>query len=172
MMDDPAVVDLEYRTEFERQQFALYDTRRLAAETHANAVIAAALAVAAFVLADYARRPHPDLGWLVFALSGLAWALVVANLTRVVSWNTPRWLGGAKRVAGEGRPSDIVKQTLCVVRDSRDAEPIALRQRMLAHWRARADSAWRLGELKDSRLGWSLLGFVGPLAYFAARLVS
>jgi len=44
-MDDPALVNLESRAEFERQQFALHDTRRLAAETHANAVSAAALAV-------------------------------------------------------------------------------------------------------------------------------
>jgi hypothetical protein len=67
-MDDPALVDLGCRAEFERQQFALYDTRRLSAETHANAVIAAAIAVAAFVLADYGRQPHAHPVWLVVAL--------------------------------------------------------------------------------------------------------
>ena len=171
-MDDPALADLEYRAEFERQQFALYDTRRLAAETHANAVIAAALAVAAFVLADYSRHAHPDVGWLVVALLGLIWAFVMANLARVVSWKTPRWRGRAKRKAGEKRPSDIVDKTLEVVRDSGDADRIVLRQRMLEHWSARADSAWRLGKLKDRQLRWALWGFLGPLAYFTARLLS
>ena len=41
---------LESRSEFERHQFQLYETRRLAVETHANAVAAAALVVAAVVV--------------------------------------------------------------------------------------------------------------------------
>ncbi len=174
MVDDPALADLEDRAEFERQQFALYDTRRLSGETQANAVVAAALAVAAFVLADYARQPHPHVGLivgLIVALVGLVWAVAWANLARFVSWTTPRCLGGAK-LAPEERPSDIVKRTLYVVRHSPDVDRIVLRRRILEHWLARAESAFKLSELKDTRLRWSLLGFVGPLVYFAARLLS
>jgi hypothetical protein len=169
-MDDPALVDLEYRAEFERQQFALYDTRRLSAETHANAVIAAAIAVAAFVLADYGRQPHAHLVWLLVALLGITWAIAMASLARVVSWTTPRWRGGAKLAPSERLPSNIVGQTLSAVRGLNDADRNALRERIVEHWRARAESAWRLGQLKDRRLGLSLWGFAGPLAYFAARL--
>lgn len=171
-MEDPALADFEYRAEFERQQFTLYDARRLSAETHANAVIAAALAVAAFVLADYGRKPYPHLAWLLVALLGLTWAIAWANLARVVSWTTAWWQGGTKLAPPQRLPSDIVGQTLSAIRGLDDADQIVLRQSVLEHWRARAESAWRLGQLKDRRLGWSLWGFVGPLVYFAARLAS
>jgi hypothetical protein len=162
---------VEYGAEFERRQFELYEARRLSAETHANAVVAAALAVAAFVLADYGRKAHPALGWLVAALLGVAWTFVLANVARVVSWTTPRWRGGAK-VLPEGRRSDVVSRTLAAIRDLDPADTLPRRQGALAHWHARAISAWQLGELKRRWLDRSLWGLAGPLAYFAARLAS
>jgi hypothetical protein len=100
-MDDARLSDLEYRAEFERQQFDLYDSRRLAEETHANTVIAATLTVAAFVLADYSRSSHPGVVWLAVALVGLVWAMCLATLSRVVSWETSRHRGGAERSSDE-----------------------------------------------------------------------
>jgi hypothetical protein len=88
-MTQEALARLEYDAEFERRQFALYEARRLAAETHANAVVAAALAIAAFVLSDYSRKPHPATPWLIVALVGVGSTLVLANLARVLSWTTP-----------------------------------------------------------------------------------
>ena len=205
MSSDP-LADLEYRAEFERQQFELYEARRLAEETHASAVMAAAVAVAAFVLAGYGRKSHPGLGWLVVALVGLLWAFALATNARVVSWETPRWRGGIeltpvrsmlRAISKSDRvkstvdavhsffakderelPSDCVKSTLNAVRNfsggngelffGGDRE---LRQRVIKHWQARQFSAWRLGSLKGRRLRWSLCGFVGPLVYFAVRLL-
>jgi hypothetical protein len=73
--------DLEYLAEFERHQFDLYEARRLAEETHASAVMAAALIVAGLVLTNYARKPHPklfpDVVFLGVALLFLAWAFAV-----------------------------------------------------------------------------------------------
>lgn len=171
-MDDVALKDVEYRAEFERQQFILYDARRLSAETHANAVIAAALTVAALVVSDFAREKHPALAWLVVALIGLGWAFAFANIARVVSWTTARRMGGTKSTPGEQLPSDDVGHTLAAVRAADGSGQIALREQALEHWRARANSAWRLGSIKDQRLRQSLWGFAGPLAYFAARLLS
>jgi hypothetical protein len=170
-VDGGALADLEYRAEFERRQFELYEGRRLSAETHANAVIAAALAVAAFVLSDYSRKAHPGLGWLLAALIGIAWTIALANLARVVSWTTPRWRGGSK-AAPEGLPSDIVWRTLSAIRELDVAEGAVLRKGVLGHWEARARSAWKLGDMKRRRLDVSLWGLLGPLAYFAARLAS
>jgi hypothetical protein len=167
-MDERPLKDLEYCAEFERHQFALYDTRRLSAETHANAVAAAALAVAAFVFNDYGREEAVGLGWLVAALVGLGWAFLLANLARVLSWLTPAWRGGENRVP---RPSDVVAETLDVARERENKDSAALRQDAIAHWQARAESAWRLGAIKGKRLNLSLWGFVGPLVYFAARLL-
>ena len=87
MMEKLAPQDLEYLAEFERHQFDLYDTRRLAEETHANAVIAAALTVTALVLADYGGN-RTSVIWLVIALLGLLWAFAWAMNARVVSWYT------------------------------------------------------------------------------------
>jgi HPt (histidine-containing phosphotransfer) domain-containing protein len=167
-MDDSASDDLEYLAEFERQQFLLYDARRLAAETHSNAVVAAAVTVAALVLSDFSRQDHPRVGWLIAALVALLWTLLLANLARVVSWNTPRWRGGAK-VEGK-RPSDEVRDTLAAVRNERAEN--SLRKRAVEHWHARAISAYELGTMKDRRLRLALSGFAAPLAYFAARLIS
>lgn len=167
-MEDGQLADLEYRAEFEREQFLLYEPRRLAAETNANAVIAAALAVAAFVLSDYARTGHPPAVWFIFGLAGLAWTLVFANVARTVAWTTRWWLGGMTPV-DQVRPSDRVGTTLEAVR-APEASTVGLREKTVEHWHARALSAWQLGVLKDRRLRQSLWGFVGPLAYFAAQL--
>jgi hypothetical protein len=127
-VDEPTSDDPEYLAEFERQQFALYDTRRLTAETHSNAVVAAAVTIAALVLSDFSRKGHPSVGWLVVALVGLLWVLVLATVARVVSWKTPRWRGGAK---WEGkRPSDEVGDTLAAVRAANAGDP-ATRRRTL-----------------------------------------
>jgi hypothetical protein len=169
-VDKRALDDLEYRAEFERQQFELYEARRIAEETSANAVIAAAVAVVALVLADYGRKGHPDFVWLLVALLALLWTLVFALITRFVSWKTPHLVGGKDSASGMVRPSDVVDQTLKDVRDARDESGSDLRERAMAHWRARACSAYELSTLKGRRLRWSLWGFIGPLVYFALRL--
>ena len=48
LMGSNPVADLEYRAEFWRQQFDLYEARRLAEETHANAVLAFACSTVNF----------------------------------------------------------------------------------------------------------------------------
>ncbi|HEV7752606.1 MAG TPA: hypothetical protein VGO71_13760 [Baekduia sp.] len=168
-MHDPDLTDLEYRAEFERQQFVLYDARRLAVETHANAVIAVALAIAAVMVSDYARDDHPAIGWFLIGLAGVGWVFVFANIARVVSFPTPRWLGG-KRWKPRA-PSDVVKDTLNTIRDEPGAG-LALRKHAHDHWRARAESAYKLGDLKGRRLRLSLWGLLAPAVYFAARLLS
>jgi hypothetical protein len=125
-MTDPQLKDLEYSAEFERQQFALYDARRLALETPANAVAAVALAAAAFVVTDYGRDEAVDVAWLILALLGLGWAFVLANVARVVSWLTPLWRGGGK--TRTPRPSDVVGDTLDASRDRNNKGSAALRQ--------------------------------------------
>ena len=171
-MDANTEGDIQYLAEFERQQFALYDARRLAAETHANAVIAATLATSAFVLADFNRRSHPDVLWLVVALVGSAWTIALATNARVVSWDTRWWLGGVKRPADEAKPSDEVRRTLLCVREAERAMRADTHSRVLTHWRTRAISAWRLCACKDKRLRRALWGLAGPAAYFAARLLA
>lgn len=167
-MDGPTLQDLDYLSEFERHQFDLYDTRRLAEETHANAVLAASLTIAAFVLADYGRKSHPSVVWLVIALLGLLWAFAGAMNARVVSWYTPRWRAGPKIT--DAVPADRVRSTLDQVRDFSIGDQLALRRLVVEHWQARARSAWQLGNLKETRLRWSLLGFAGPVIYFAVQL--
>jgi hypothetical protein len=168
-MDDQYLRDLEARAEFERQQFLLYDGRRLSAEVQANTVIAASLAVAAVLVGDYGRPDHPRVVWLLVGLLGLGWGFVVANIARFVSYNTPRWRGGAKfRVL----PSDVVWETLDAARKGDPGDSVAIRQLTLEHWRARAESAYELGKLKDCRLRWSVGGFLGPAVYFAVRLAT
>lgn len=172
MMEKLAPQDLEYLAEFERHQFDLYDTRRLAEETHANAVIAAALTVTALVLADYGRKSHPSVIWLVIALLGLLWAFAWAMNARVVSWYTPRWLAGpGHKVTDADVPAGRVRSTLEEVRDL-TGDSLALRRLVVRHWRARADSAWRMGTLKGTRLRRSLWGFAGPVLYFAIQLTT
>jgi hypothetical protein len=167
-----ALEDLEYRAEFERQQFQLYEARRLAEETQASAVVAASFAVAALVLADYGRKGHPEFGWLLLALLALVWTVVLALVARFVSWRTPHLLGGEDYRPGTQRPSDVVDSSLDAVRQFSESDQLALRERVKDHWRARAYSAYALSKLKGSRLRWSLPGFVGPLVYFAVRLAS
>jgi hypothetical protein len=88
--------DLDYHAEFERRQFELYEARRIAEETQASAVVAAAIVAAGLVLTDYVRKSDPD--WfvvaVVVALVGCLWAFALATAARVVSWETPPWLGG------------------------------------------------------------------------------
>jgi hypothetical protein len=161
--------DLEYRAEFERQQFLLYDSRRLAVETHANAVIASALAISVVLVSDYAREDHPPAAWFVFGLAGVAWLFLFANVARVLSFPTPWWRGGSRWP--EGRPSDVVWQTLETFRD-RPELGSALREQAHEHWHARAVSAYELGDLKGKRLNLALVGFIGPTAYFLDRLLA
>lgn len=162
------VPDAEYRAEFERQQFLLYEARRLASETHANAVFAAALAIAAVLVADYGRTDHPALLWFLLGVAGVAWVLVFSNIARIVNFLTPRWRGGGSW--GDERPSDVVGRTLTAMREG-ELGGVALRDSAHEHWRARALSAWHLGLLKGRRLGLSLWGLLGPVVYFAARIL-
>jgi len=171
-VNDGVLEGIAYGAEFERQQFELYEARRLAAETHANAVVAAALAIAAFVLSDYDRRSQPGVPWLIAALVGVAWTLAFANLARVVSWKTPRWRGGPDSSSPSEKPSDVVARTLTATRDADIADPIGWHRAALMHWQARAKSAWHLGDMKRRRLDIALWGLLGPLAYFAARLAT
>lgn len=171
-MDANALKDLEYRAEFERQQFELYEARRLACETQASAVIAAALAVAALVLADYARKGHPRFVFLLAALLGILATLAFALIARFVSWNTPHLLGGRDFLGETTRPSKRVKSTLDAARDFSGENPRELRVLTWEHWRARACSAHELSLLKDQRLRSSLWGFSLPFLYLAVRLVS
>ena len=165
----------------------MYETGRLAQETHANAVIAAAITVAALVLVDYAHEIHPAWPWFAVALAGLVVTFTLATVTRFVSWETPPWRGGKRHrrsnrpsasapfeptTPPEVRPSDRVGSTLNAVREYSGDDPLELRALASAHWRARASSAFALSGLKDNRLRWSLCGFLGPAAYFAARLLT
>jgi hypothetical protein len=169
-MTTPAdLEELEEYAEFERQQFMLYDGRRLAAENHANAVAAAALTVVALVAADYARKGHPALGWFIAALIGAALTVVLASRARSVSWSTPALLGGARGLSGE-QPAKEVGDTLRAVRAVPVGDRRAFRENAHDHWHARSISAWRLGRLKDRRLRQATIGFVGPIAYFVVRL--
>lgn len=169
-----ATSDSEKQAEFERQQFDLYEARRLAEEGHANTVVAAGLAVGGLVLADIARHHHrPWWLWVGFsvAMVGLLWVIIVGINARVVSWNTPRWQGGVKRSEGTTNPLERVKTTLDEVRgESPGAEGLDLGSSVRRHWRARADSAWKLGEAKGRRVRWSVAGFAGPSTYFIVRL--
>jgi hypothetical protein len=161
---------LEYAAEFERQQFTLYDARRLAAETHANAVIAVAITVAALVLNDFANKGHPRTCWLVIAMAGLSAALGLANIARFVSFKTPPARGGKKWP--EPVPADAVKRSLEAVRKADLGDAEQLRRLTLEHWRDRAKSAHKLGALKDRRLRQALIGFLGPLIYFGVAIAS
>ena len=165
---------LEKRAEFERQQFDLYEARRLAEEGHANTVVAAALAVAGLVLADIARHHHrPWWLWVGFgvAMVGLLYVIIVGINARVVSWETPRRRGGVKQSEGTTKPSDCVRKTLDEVRgEALEGQGLDLGFLLQRHWRARADSAWKLGVAKGWRVRWSVVGFVGPLVYFVVRL--
>jgi hypothetical protein len=175
---DTELDDLAYRAEFERQQFQVYETRRLAEETHANAVIAAAVAVAAFVLNDYGREGHPNVAWLIAALLGVVFVIVLAINARTVSWESRRWMrvrfskAMRKRFPASRTPKDSVGDTLNAVRSSPSGLPEELRRRVIAHWHERQQSAWALGDLKSQRVRWALAGFAGPLAYFVARVVT
>lgn len=166
---DGSATDVDYRAEFERQQFLLYEARRVASETHANAVIAAALAIAAVLIGDYSRRGHPSLAWFVIGVGGVAWVLVFANVARTVSFPTPRWRGGRKWEPEP--PSDVVDKTLRAMR-RKGLHGVVLREGAHRHWQARAVSAYQLGLLKSQRLNLALMGVLGPAAYFAARTIS
>lgn len=171
--------DIERRTEFERQQFALYETRRLEVEKQATAVIAAALAIAAFTLNDFGRAGHPALGWLLVAVVGLLITSAYAFAARSLDFRTPRWRLGSKWDSEASEhddktpelPHQATKRTLACVRELPVAETDPLKTAILAHWYARAQSAWQLGELKDKRLRWSLWGFVGPVVYIVVRII-
>jgi hypothetical protein len=185
-VDTPGLKDLEYQAEFWRQQFEVYEARRLAEETHANAVVAAALAVAAAALASYGRKPHPSGWWLAGALLGVGFAFVFALSARVVSWETPLWLGGPywrkrialywrERIAREEQPKkrlpfEEVGMTLDRVRSYYGSDQRELRQRAIDHWQAREQSTYCLGNVKEARLRLALLGFVGPALYFGVGL--
>jgi len=173
-VENPAPDDVEARSEFERQQFQLYEARRLSTETYANAVIAATLVTAAVVVSDFGRAEdagdRPGGVILAAALLGLLAAFGLATIARVVSWETRRVFLGVEPTRDE-RPDLAVRRTLDAVRDCTEGD-VELRRRIHAHWRARADSTWRLDRHKGRLLRWSLVGFAGPLIYFAARLLA
>jgi hypothetical protein len=129
-----------------------YEARRLATETHSNAVIAAALVVAAAVLTLYSRpgdaKDTLDVVLLSFGLGGSIVAFVLATFAREVSWRS-RWAGGG-RFGSEKRPERLTHE----------------------HWHARAVSAYELGQRKGRWLRVALIGFVGPLIYFAGALLA
>ncbi len=136
--------DLKYRAEFERQQFQVYETRRLAEETQANAVMASAVAVSAFLFNDYARKHHPGT-WLavlfIVALVALAVTFVFALNARIVSWESrrvmqPRLRRRRHKHAAKPVPAKRVARTLTAVRCS-DGDPCELRRPVQVHWRAR-----------------------------------
>lgn len=60
--------------------------------------------------------------------------------------------------------------TLDRVRCFSGSDECELRQLVINHWKARQQSTWRLGDIKEARLRRSLWGFVGPVLYFAALL--
>lgn len=128
-METPGLEDLEYRAEFGRRQFELYEARRLAEETHANAVVAAALAVGGAVLAVYGRKRHPSGWWLAVALLGLLLAFVLALSARFVSWETPPSRLGPYR--GPKPDSDLVESTREAVNDRSGADAAARELRHL-----------------------------------------
>jgi hypothetical protein len=96
------------------------------------------------------------------SLAGRCLDVRLRTNARVVSWDTPLWRIGVKRPTSELKPSDEVRETLLAVRDceggttGRDPRPLAI-----AHWHARAISAWKLGAAKDRRLRWALWGLPG-----------
>jgi hypothetical protein len=149
--DGQRFADLELRTERERAPFDLYEPRRLAVETQATALTAAALTVGGLLLLGFEDLSGlgnvPEWGVPV-ALVGLIWALVCASLARFGSWDTPKRYGGPR----EAYHGDV-KRTLDALRDAtEETEPVELRRLAHAHWNARAHSAWKLGEFKFKRL--------------------
>jgi hypothetical protein len=155
--DEQRLADLELRTEQERATFDLYEHRRLAVETQATALTAAALTVGGLLLLGFEDLSGlgdvPEWGVPV-ALVGLIWALVCASLARFGSWDTPEKYGGPKE-AYHGE----FKRTVDALRDAtEETEPVELRRLARTHWNARAESAWKLGGFKFKRLRLGLLG--------------
>jgi hypothetical protein len=142
--DEHRLADLELRTEQERATFDLYEHRRLAVETQATALTAAALTVGGLLLLGFEDLSGlgdlPQWGVPV-ALVGLIWALVCASLARFASWETPQKYGGpTEPYHGE------VKRILAALREAtEETDSEVLRQLAHAHWNARATSAWKLG---------------------------
>jgi hypothetical protein len=162
--DEQRLADLELRTEQERATFDLYEHRRLAVETQATALTAAALTVGGLLLLGFddlsGLGDVPEWGVPV-ALVGLTWALVCASLARFGSWDTPTKYGGPRQ-AYHGE----VKRTLDALRDATEKTASdELRQLAHAHWKARAESAWKLGQFKFERLRLALWGLVLPVLY-------
>jgi hypothetical protein len=128
--DEHRLADLELRTEQERATFDLYEHRRLAVETQATALTAAALTVGGLLLLGFEDLSGlgdvPQWGVPV-ALVGLIWALVCASLARFASWDTPKKYGGPTEPChGE------VKRTLAALREAtEETDSEVLRQ--LAH---------------------------------------
>jgi hypothetical protein len=161
---DLQLADLEFRTEQERATFDLYERRRLAVETQATALTAGALTLGGLLLVGFADLAAlgdvPEWG-VPLALLGLLWALVCASWARFASWDTPRRLGGPKE-----QPHLQVKETLSALRGATErTKPDELRRLALAHWNARARSAWKLGEFKFEWLRAGLWGLLLPGLY-------
>src|SRR5438067_11162990 len=120
MSSDP-VADLDYRAEFERRQFELYEARRLAEETQASAVIAVALVVVGLVLTDYARQIASQSLVPCCCAGRFLMDVRLSTSARIVSWETPRWRGGAK-LTETPVPSNRVKSTRVAVREHSGAD--------------------------------------------------
>jgi hypothetical protein len=184
--DDSPLADLDFRIDQEREQFALYEHRRLGIETQATAVTAAALAVAALLVASRDTLPSGDfISWsLTLAVVSLIWTVTCASAARFCAWPTLRRLndsGVGRRVLRAVRWTEQdsgldlderVGCTLDALRAAPEADSLGLRQRALAHWRARAQSAFRLGEWKWGFLLRGLWGLAAPFAYIVAVAVA
>jgi hypothetical protein len=155
------LVDLDFRVQQEREQFVLYDRRRAEFELQATATTAAALTMSALLIAGHDKLARLgdiiEYGTAVTILA-LACSMIFAGISRFASWQIPTWLG-----RGETRPDIIAGKTLSALRDADDVSAVDLRRLALDHWKARADSAWRLSMLKYTWLRRAALALVVPL---------
>jgi hypothetical protein len=90
----------------------------------------------------------------------LVCSIVFAAVARFASWRTPAWLRSDKT-----RPDLDVGASLTALRCADDIPAIELRSRALDHWNARAESAWRLGQLKYAWLKRAALALSIPLFF-------
>jgi hypothetical protein len=161
---------LDFRVQQEREQFVLNDRRRAEFESQATAITAAALTMSALLIAGQDRLTR--LGKLVeygtvATILSLVCSMIFAAVARFMSWRTPTWLRSDKT-----RPDLDVRTSLGMLRHADDLPALELRRRALNHWTARAESAWRLGQLKYSWLQRAAFTFTVPLLFLVVVAVA
>jgi hypothetical protein len=160
---EPDTADWEFRVEQEREQFQLYERRRVDYEVQAAAVTAGALALAAVLVAGQGRLAK--LGDAVQVGTSVAiFALVVAVLLALTA-RFASWGAFAKLQRREERRDTAVRESLQRLRSSEAMSGVELRKLAYEFWNRRAESAWRLGAFKQSWLKWSGVALIVPMIF-------